>query len=321
MRVEQVFDLNTIVPEGWTTRDVYVTAYQTVAEIGDLSEKVAALNGALILLREGELTYDNSSGESEIEIVDGRIHIGIGEINFGTSKNSRWLLIVYPDPPLADEMPLKSVEGLLRVAVHEHLLYRKAFSNKLPVKGTGYGVYGPSILNPHLLGPTQLTQHALDVIEDANRKISSLPHPDRTLYIRSLRWINDAIEARDNTDSFIKAWIAIEMAFIRKDRAINVLRNVVKSAYGFSKGEEESLFSLGRIYGLRKRIVHNGESAGFDTRLRAFLIALYRDLFAWRLGGNCPRLAVALLMKEQISVRDLVQTDVTSNPPTSFGSH
>ena len=81
-------------PRERSGRPVHVTGYQTVADVRDVSTAATLLNGAILLVYEGELTFDEFKGRSEIESVDEQLRIGMGEMSFGITKRCRWLLLV-----------------------------------------------------------------------------------------------------------------------------------------------------------------------------------------------------------------------------------
>ena len=109
----------------------------------------------------------------------------------------------------------------------------------------------------------------------------------------------------DKWDSFIKIWIAIEMAFIEKEKACNVLKDIMVEAFKMNHQEINKYFMINHIYGLRKKIIHNGYFPNFDHRLLELLGNIYRDLLSWKLSGICPKSSLLYLENNEIVISEL----------------
>jgi len=310
MRAEEIVDLKTAVPQEWISLSskLVITGYQTRTAIEPFAGIRIAAKEFMILFYAGSLTYVASTPEPGIELVDGQVRVSFGQTDFAKTKSSRWIIVVRPDAK--SEMNLETIEGLLRTVVAPRLLLHRTFQRIIDLHRAESGASSCSLLNPCLMGPSDLTAKSIAAIDNAAAALERLPFAERTLLIRSLSWINDSCCANDIWDSFLKIWIALEMLYIRGGNAVSSLRSIVKQAYGIAPTNEKIPFDIGRIYGIRKRIVHNGELPSYDWRFIDFLWELYRDLFAWKLSGSCPGVAISYLQSIGATLEQLIANTV-----------
>ena len=309
MRIEELFPFDKLFPQEWRTKykQIRLTAYQTRSGIEDFSGGRIITPIVLVLFYVGPLTFDQSIAQPGVEIVDGNPRISFGTTEFGKTSNSRWILLFRPEEPNQSPELEKSLEGLLRFSVHPRLLLAKIFTKVFNLQSLEQSFSSHSLLNPFLMGPETFTKKTILAINNALERIESLPPEEYELVIRALRWLNDAFDDTDKWDSFLKIWIAIEMAFIRKSQAPSLLKKIIIQAYGISEEEANHYFAPGRIYGLRKRIIHNGELPNFNSMLPDMLSDLFRDLLAWRLTGSCPQIALTQMKNNGMTFKKLIE--------------
>lgn len=99
-------------------------------------------------------------------------------------------------------------------------------------------------------------------LEDALRRLESLPAPERDPLLLALRWYWKAVQERQDVDKYIALWIALEM-LVTNEKAKNVVnltrdflqRNLLPQ---FDKGVVKQRLEIGELYDLRRDIVHYG---------------------------------------------------------------
>ena len=78
-------------------------------------------------------------------------------------------------------------------------------------------------------------------------------------------------------DSFLSFWIAIE-TLAMDDTDIRPINETLARVYQVSVQEASKQFGVGRVFGLRSKIVHHGHIASIHAKLKLYLEALYSDL-------------------------------------------
>lgn len=116
----------------------------------------------------------------------------------------------------------------------------------------------------------------------------------RTQVELSLRWYDEA-KREGGIDAFLKLWFAIEILAMPDTTSISPVRDKLQQIY--PNRDIEAEFGIGRIFGLRGRIVHQGVRVDLSPRLLGYLGALYADLFAVTLGVAPPESARERLVR------------------------
>ena len=110
----------------------------------------------------------------------------------------------------------------------------------------------------------------------------------------SLRWYDEAKRV-SGIDAFLKLWFAIEILAMPDTTSISPVRDKLQQIY--PDGDVEAEFGIGRIFGLRGRIVHQGVRVDLSPKLLGYLGALYVDLLAVTLGFAAPESARESLVR------------------------
>jgi len=86
------------------------------------------------------------------------------------------------------------------------------------------------------------------------------------------------------TDAFLKCWFAFETLAMPDTTDIRPLQEMMAEIYGIPVDEGAARFRLGRLYGRRGRIVHDGDLRPVDARLQRYVEAVFVDVLRHRLG-------------------------------------
>ena len=316
MHVDDLIRENPGLPEVWknSPNSLHVVGYQTYSDLGAVSGLSVASEGFLVCFHDGPLTFDYCSPAGHVERVDGDVRVSLGSSEFGRTTDSRWIVVARPTPTSEFEDPDKTIEGLLRFVLGPRTLLLQMFRRTLSLTDRMSSTWTHSVRNPSMLGPHQLTVHSIQALDNAITKLTRSTSSHGQSYMRALRWLNEAYQDTDIWDGFVKVWIAIEMAFVGRAQAPTCLRNVIQEAYEISQNDATDLFCTGRLYGLRKRILHDGELPKFDPQLVDRLGDLFRDVLAWKLTGVCPMILLKTLRQRNTTLRAYI--DNTLNDST-----
>lgn len=129
-----------------------------------------------------------------------------------------------------------------------------------------------------------LSENARDVWHRAANALSDSPERERIEL--SLRWYDEA-KRESGVDSFLKLWFALETLAMPDTTDIAPIRNALSLAYP-DCGDVEKEFGIGRTFGLRGRIVHDGVRVEISNRLLTLLGGIYLDLLAMALDFDSP---------------------------------
>lgn len=92
-------------------------------------------------------------------------------------------------------------------------------------------------------------------------------------------------------DNFIAKWIALETLCMEESSNIYPIKQLLGEIYNMKPDHASSHFCIGRIYGLRSEIVHNGHLITFKPAILEYLGHIIEDCLHKKLGSNSLNLA------------------------------
>jgi hypothetical protein len=110
----------------------------------------------------------------------------------------------------------------------------------------------------------------------------------------ALHWFHLAMRDR-GVDAFLKRWIALETLAMPDGTNIRPVNEALASAYGISYEEARDTYAVGRLAGLRARIVHHGEPLPIHSKLELYFDAVFYDVLMQLLGEPCDGRAASVL--------------------------
>ena len=155
------------------------------------------------------------------------------------------------------------------------------FDNIAPMTGENLTVISPVVENPMWFKVPDFKPERLLKIQKAMETIHRLPQAERNRIKLSLRWFESAMR-KSGVDSFLSFWIALE-TLAMDDTNIRPINETLAHVYGASTQEVAIKFGVGRVFGLRAKIVHQGRMASFHANLQRYLEALYSDILLAKL--------------------------------------
>lgn len=209
------------------------------------------------------------------------------------SGEGAWLAIVQPcvtNSP-ANEYDLKvkaSVFAALLISVTtRNYAYARVFDNCVSLVQDQATATSPIVLSPHGFGRPELA--GLDVFQDANGRLASMPATERRRIELSLHWYDKSLRTH-GVDSFLSNWIAIETLAMPDTSNVRPINEQLAEVYELRYAVAAETFCVGRLLGLRSRVVHHGDDLIVLAAMSNYMNCLYEELLHYALGMKTRRL-------------------------------
>lgn len=293
---QQRISLSTFLPEDWFAQpeqsSVWITGFQianvaaenfstpfTKINLGDVVALI--LFGELNYLDPGNIVFDFS--------VPGQLHVNAPPPVQKRSPIGGWLLLMTPfvvDGAQRSEAEVRqnisAAAGFLAAFNGRNMVYEQVFHNVLEVQSGRLTIFSVTVVNPSTYPTPDLSSQRLNLIETAKSHLSQQPTASGNRVLLSLRWYEASLRST-GVDSFLQAWIAIEV-LVMDDTNIRPINDALSRIYGIAPEEAKRRFNVGRIFGIRGRIVHNGELISISQPVTDYLEAIYVDVLYEILG-------------------------------------
>ncbi|HEX5762813.1 MAG TPA: hypothetical protein VFY04_06800 [Solirubrobacterales bacterium] len=195
------------------------------------------------------------------------------------------LFVAHPDlSENAGKATIRTEEVIAQITTLGSLLLAFEHLEDYWIKFPGGALSGASrvILDTTWWEEPNLSKNARDGWQLAQAAIASSAEPDR-LHL-SLRWLDEA-KRSEATDALLKLWFALEILTGTSDRkAVARIDRALSAAYEISREQVSSQFGIGRIFGLRSKIVHHGLKVHVPGPLLNYVAGIYVDLLVSLLG-------------------------------------
>jgi len=187
---------------------------------------------------------------------------------------------------------LDSVAGMLVATLSPNMTYMRLFEHGEFVKEGRSLVPSEVIRNPAAYRNPDLTQGRLARALEATMKA---PESLQNRVFLSARWLAEGVEENLGVDAFLKLWIAIEALALESTTKTKPLVVLLAAAYGKDQPWVNSNFKIDRLAQHRSNVVHNGAMPTIRGDTVRFLVALYEDALAAKLGLPFERRAEAFI--------------------------
>jgi hypothetical protein len=282
-------------------------AYASVYKVAMLP-RVAIPSPVLIPLGEvagvvywGRLRYQ-AANVAPIEFGDGSsppvISMNIDELE--TGENS-WLVLMAPfrhgggnDQEPALRARIESTLGLLSASIGENIAYERLADFNIDLAKDQLTSASPFWRNPLALPAPDISAETLKGTSALAQAIATADDPVRDRMNLALRWYRQSLEA-DGIDGLIRCWIALEVLAMPATDIAPVCESLARS-YSISPAEAKSEFLVGRLFGLRSKIVHFGRPVSIDFSVVRYLSAIFVDVLL-ELSGQEPSHRARVLLK------------------------
>lgn len=288
--------LRDVVPGDWL--EAYDHAWLTLYSIalGRRSEfkyaKRVRLEDAFAFSFWGSMNYLDGSTLTLRFSPDGEV-IADGAVTHRKSGEGAWLAIVQPcrtnRPTNEYELKVQAsvVAALLISVTTRNYAYSRVFDNCISLMTDEATATSSAVLNPHDFDPPRLA--GLDALQDASVQLALKSAADKRRIELSLHWYDKSLRSC-GVDSFLSNWIAIETLAMPDTSNVKPINSQLAEAYGLSCPEVAEKFCVGRLLGLRSRVVHDGEDLTVIAPMSDYMNCLYEELLHYALGMKTSRL-------------------------------
>jgi hypothetical protein len=200
------------------------------------------------------------------------------------------------DPRSVDEAQDRITEasGFLRT-FEPGLLFHEEWENLLiaAIRQRG-GVPAPTTVLS--ADEPDLSEIRIAEIEHASELLAQLDEVTRARINLALRWFNGAVVSSGaaREEQFLRMWFALE-TLAMPGTNVRPINEALAAAYGVTLQRATAEFFIGRLVGLRSRIVHGEARLAPGAQLTDYLSAVFTDVFRQFLGLSCERRAAIAL--------------------------
>lgn len=276
-----------ILPE-WSTSQILVTGYQVVQAQNMTTGHDVRLGNVRVLIFRGDLEYFTADGLTVTEVDAENFQVSIGPFRRVNSPRGAYMLVVTPNESGA--IARSQVAAALAAAIiGGALIYRELYMNIFSTAGETQ-VRASAFEPPKNFSAPSFSGEVIKRYKAAHQHLQAAT--ERSRIELSLSWFKEARTAFD-VNAFLRYWLAIETLAMPNTTNIAPANDILAQAYGVSNPQIMQDIELGRLYGLRSDIVHNGLRAALDARLLNYVAAVYADLLEAILGLPCEKKALA----------------------------
>jgi hypothetical protein len=286
----------------------YVEVYELALVPDAIPRKIFRFDDIVVLIKAAKLDYLEMAGvkikfgkERQVEVTaDHRI---------STSEFSPKLITIQAHqsnlPDKEAELADRSSEyvSLLVSTNYRNIACRRLFTQIIERANGSIRAAGMLFRLPFDLSAPDLTPGALGRFPRCYEEIEKRDQGQKQKIILSLHWHLKGIQS-DGLDSFLSLWIALETLTMTSTNVAG-LNNALAAAYGITRELAAEEFGVGRLFGLRSQIVHNGIRKRISTDLTDYMECLYADLLVHELLGESLGRARELLSKKRVDVAKL----------------
>lgn len=163
------------------------------------------------------------------------------------------------------------------------LVFERVFDNVVDLATGQLTIFSPALKTPAAYGQPRFSDADLAVVGDASK---ALDERDAVLQARvrlALHWFHQALHD-DTQDEFIKLWVAVEALAMPDTTNVKPVNEILGASYAITTQDAARQFGVGKLQGLRSRILHNGEQLVIHGNLTNYVRALFTDVLLEVLG-------------------------------------
>ena len=286
----EVKTIDLIFPNDWTGRGVKrvnVAGYEVFPDeaVGRTVERdpFEVFNCCCRFVR-GKQPYFDTSSARFIFGSNSHACCDVSGVGFSETEDGVHLMVICPcelDGKSRKESEYKEevrdAVGIIAAIGGRRAAFRKLYDYDLAM-GTGqFSAPGPVYENPIQTAPPQTDLGSIGAIGRVSANIIQKAEPQRERMKTSLHWFYKSTCESRGTDSFVECWIALEAMMGGNDDIVEKVAGVLAGAYSTETGKAKAEFAIGRLYGKRCDIVHEG-MRHLPERLDQYLFAVYSDV-------------------------------------------
>jgi len=199
-----------------------------------------------------------------------------------------------PEPTYRER--ISDALGLLIAWQGLNVAYAPVMELEAAVAGNKVIARSGVVVNPMSMRAPVISGTQLAGLDAMARAVASLDEHLQNRVRLSLRWFERANRST-GTDSFLQFWIAIETLAMPDTTNIKALAGTLAGHYRIAQSDAMAKYGIGRLYGLRGRIVHDGERPPLSGALLDLVAAIYVDALNATLATPAVRRADEVLAK------------------------
>jgi len=196
--------------------------------------------------------------------------------------------------------------GLSVVVFGRNIAFQWMFDNTVTSAGRLSSVVSHVFENPIYFPIPDIVRNQ-DIVSSIATTLEKQPEAARNRISLSLQWFKEATYEKGGPNALLKYWIALETLAMPDTRDIRPIEDALREIYGMPHGEVRSRFAVGKLFGLRSRIVHNGELIYPHESVSAYIEALYIDMLLSQLRQVPQKRALAVLETPGLDLRSLLR--------------
>lgn len=319
--MKSAIELRSLASPGWfreiATSKIWLTAIRSVlVDTQQLHGRVVhEFENARISIIHGEIRFPDRyplslhfSNEGQLVVAPMATHV--------IERVGAWILIAQPyviDGQQVDEAVVRNRAsqfiGIYGAVNGRNMVYEKVFEGSVEMGGGNIETVSPVVENPHASPRPDFSMKKLDQIRHAVTRIESKSIGERQRIELALHWHEKALQSM-GLDGFVNHWVALETIGMPNTTNIRPLNESLARAYDVPIDKAVSRFGVGKIYGLRSRILHGGENLPIHQDLTAYMEGLFSDVLFEKLEMPSDKHAGLLLERENFDIGRLTHVSV-----------
>jgi hypothetical protein len=186
------------------------------------------------------------------------------------------------DEPRVREL-IGTTVGLVAAINGGALVFERMFDYVIVLATRQLTIFSPGFKTPVAYGQPRVSAADLAVVDDASKALAGRNTMLQARVRLALHWFHQALHD-DTQDEFIKLWVAVEALAMPDTTNVKLVNEVLASSYGITTQDASKRFGVGKLQGLRSRILHKGEQLTIHGDLTNYVRALFTDLLLEVLG-------------------------------------
>jgi len=292
--------VNDLVPPDWATGDVthvWLAAYRSALQTPSLAGMTPIdVQQVRVVFVDAELTYQalDMVGTPGIDVMRLRPQIR-------TSPRAFYTLFLSPFDTAAgvnDEPRIRQLigttVGLVAAFNGGALVFERVFDNVIDLVTGQLTGFSAAFKTPVAYGQPRFSTGDLAVVDDASKALSQRDEMLQARVRVALQWFHDALHD-DTQDEFIKLWVAVEALAMPDTTNVKPVNEILASSYGITAQDAAKRFGVGKLHGMRSRILHRGEQLAIHGDLTNYVRALFTDVLLAVLGLSAQHRADAYM--------------------------
>jgi hypothetical protein len=252
------------------------------------------------------------SFDTSFEVLpDQNVRFALKGSDLTAAPEGRYVLLTTPMDLENDEsarLQLREALGLMYTFHGRNIAYNQLFEHAIKLTEPGHRYFSDVIENPFHLPAPGLDDRSKRIFQALARTLAEAPSETKRRLGLALRWFESAAREVKGVDALLRYWVAIEAVALPEGTNVRFANERLARAYGISRDEAAKEFEMGRLQGLRSKIVHGNLIPAIHGDLLSYLSALFCDLVFLELGLPSPKRSRQFLSAKGETVREALRS-------------